>query len=295
MRKRMVGEGDNLPNELRCRRSDGRGWRCPARSMPTGTFCEKHYQQRLRYQGPKQRQATLNGGKKRQLKRPRVEETASPRRNKRSPPVRIVDEQETQPESVTGKRKISEEKDCSLRKQETPQRTQPESATCKRKISEEKDCSLRKQETQRRQPKSLTGKRKISDEKDCSRRKQESQRTQAESITGKRKFSEGKDCSSRKQETQRTQPESVTGKRKISEEKDCSSRSTTTEKETNLSPACDVEDVASLSTRQTMEKFPGQEIGRYLRKYLASGVMEIALDYDSDYDFRKVAGLELSQ
>lgn len=36
---------DNLgiPDDLRCKRSDGKQWRCTARSMPDKTVCEKHY------------------------------------------------------------------------------------------------------------------------------------------------------------------------------------------------------------------------------------------------------------
>nr|XP_029120962.1 uncharacterized protein LOC105046979 isoform X2 [Elaeis guineensis] len=33
-----------VPDELRCRRSDGREWRCPRRAMAGVSFCEYHYQ-----------------------------------------------------------------------------------------------------------------------------------------------------------------------------------------------------------------------------------------------------------
>lgn len=46
-RRRKAGErGDSpppLPDDLRCRRSDGKKWRCSARSLPTVSFCEYHY------------------------------------------------------------------------------------------------------------------------------------------------------------------------------------------------------------------------------------------------------------
>ncbi|KAL0797533.1 hypothetical protein Bca101_052707 [Brassica carinata] len=40
------GEGIiGIPDELRCKRSDGKQWRCTAMSMPDKTVCEKHYVQ----------------------------------------------------------------------------------------------------------------------------------------------------------------------------------------------------------------------------------------------------------
>jgi len=32
-----------IPDDLRCKRSDGKQWRCTAMSMPDKTVCEKHY------------------------------------------------------------------------------------------------------------------------------------------------------------------------------------------------------------------------------------------------------------
>ncbi|KAH9322175.1 hypothetical protein KI387_016814, partial [Taxus chinensis] len=32
-----------IPDEFRCKRSDGKQWRCGARAMPERTYCEKHY------------------------------------------------------------------------------------------------------------------------------------------------------------------------------------------------------------------------------------------------------------
>lgn len=36
-------EINSVPEELRCKRSDGKQWRCSALSMPDKTVCEKHY------------------------------------------------------------------------------------------------------------------------------------------------------------------------------------------------------------------------------------------------------------
>uniref|UniRef100_A0A0C9RXT6 TSA: Wollemia nobilis Ref_Wollemi_Transcript_5242_3829 transcribed RNA sequence n=1 Tax=Wollemia nobilis TaxID=56998 RepID=A0A0C9RXT6_9CONI len=36
-------ENEVVPEEFRCKRSDGKQWRCSARSMPDKTVCEKHY------------------------------------------------------------------------------------------------------------------------------------------------------------------------------------------------------------------------------------------------------------
>ena len=40
------GNGEDtggIPEDLRCKRSDGKQWRCSAMSMPDKTVCEKHY------------------------------------------------------------------------------------------------------------------------------------------------------------------------------------------------------------------------------------------------------------
>ncbi|PIA45936.1 hypothetical protein AQUCO_01600289v1 [Aquilegia coerulea] len=37
------GGGGGIPEDLRCKRSDGKQWRCSAMSMPDKTVCEKHY------------------------------------------------------------------------------------------------------------------------------------------------------------------------------------------------------------------------------------------------------------
>ncbi|KAG8099691.1 hypothetical protein GUJ93_ZPchr0013g34996 [Zizania palustris] len=46
-RRRKKGDRSDspppLPDHLRCRRSDGKKWRCQARALPTVSFCEYHY------------------------------------------------------------------------------------------------------------------------------------------------------------------------------------------------------------------------------------------------------------
>ncbi|RCV14334.1 hypothetical protein SETIT_2G417200v2 [Setaria italica] len=46
-RRRQLGERGNSPqpppDHLRCRRSDGKKWRCSGRALPTVSFCEYHY------------------------------------------------------------------------------------------------------------------------------------------------------------------------------------------------------------------------------------------------------------
>ena len=41
-------DGAGIAEEFRCKRSDGKQWRCSARSMPDKTVCEKHYVQAKR-------------------------------------------------------------------------------------------------------------------------------------------------------------------------------------------------------------------------------------------------------
>ena len=36
---------EDIPDEFRCKRSDGKQWRCNARAMENKTLCEKHYNQ----------------------------------------------------------------------------------------------------------------------------------------------------------------------------------------------------------------------------------------------------------
>lgn len=38
-----IDENVGIPEDLRCKRTDGKQWRCNALSMPDKTVCEKHY------------------------------------------------------------------------------------------------------------------------------------------------------------------------------------------------------------------------------------------------------------
>lgn len=42
-RSNNIDENVGIPDDLRCKRSDGKQWRCTAMSMPDKTVCEKHY------------------------------------------------------------------------------------------------------------------------------------------------------------------------------------------------------------------------------------------------------------
>ncbi|KAK2456570.1 lysine-specific demethylase JMJ25 [Trifolium repens] len=42
-RSNNIDENVGIPEDLRCKRSDGKQWRCTALSMPDKTVCEKHY------------------------------------------------------------------------------------------------------------------------------------------------------------------------------------------------------------------------------------------------------------
>ncbi|KAM0916340.1 hypothetical protein ACQ4PT_010226 [Festuca glaucescens] len=50
---------DALPEDLRCKRSDGKQWRCSAPSMPDKTVCEKHYVQAKKRAASSALRATL--------------------------------------------------------------------------------------------------------------------------------------------------------------------------------------------------------------------------------------------
>lgn len=54
----------SLPDHLRCRRSDGRKWRCPQLSMPSVGFCEYHYLQVRRNQGKRKNTKLASGSKR---------------------------------------------------------------------------------------------------------------------------------------------------------------------------------------------------------------------------------------
>ncbi|XVE63043.1 hypothetical protein DITRI_Ditri06bG0168000 [Diplodiscus trichospermus] len=58
-------DGVGIPDDLRCKRSDGKQWRCTAKSMPDKTVCEKHYIQAKRRAANSALRASLK--KKRKL------------------------------------------------------------------------------------------------------------------------------------------------------------------------------------------------------------------------------------
>uniref|UniRef100_A0A2P2L8U6 Lysine-specific demethylase JMJ25 n=1 Tax=Rhizophora mucronata TaxID=61149 RepID=A0A2P2L8U6_RHIMU len=64
------GNGEDnvgIPDDLRCKRSDGKQWRCTAMSMPDKTVCEKHYIQAKRRAANSAMRASLKKAKKKSL------------------------------------------------------------------------------------------------------------------------------------------------------------------------------------------------------------------------------------
>ncbi|XP_021898772.1 lysine-specific demethylase JMJ25 [Carica papaya] len=64
------GNGDEnagVPDDLRCKRSDGKQWRCTAMSMPDKTVCEKHYIQAKRRAANSALRASLKKAKRKSL------------------------------------------------------------------------------------------------------------------------------------------------------------------------------------------------------------------------------------
>ncbi|CAM8925376.1 unnamed protein product [Rhodiola kirilowii] len=64
------GNGDGgvgIPDDLRCKRSDGKQWRCTAMSMPDKTVCEKHYIQAKKRAANSALRASLKKGKRRKV------------------------------------------------------------------------------------------------------------------------------------------------------------------------------------------------------------------------------------
>uniref|UniRef100_A0A5B6ZX44 Putative lysine-specific demethylase JMJ25 isoform X1 n=1 Tax=Davidia involucrata TaxID=16924 RepID=A0A5B6ZX44_DAVIN len=53
-----------IPDDLRCKRSDGKQWRCTAMSMPDKTVCEKHYIQAKKRAANSALRASLKKGKR---------------------------------------------------------------------------------------------------------------------------------------------------------------------------------------------------------------------------------------
>lgn len=56
-----------IPDDLRCKRSDGKQWRCTAMSMPDKTVCEKHYIQAKRRAANSALRASLKKAKRKSL------------------------------------------------------------------------------------------------------------------------------------------------------------------------------------------------------------------------------------
>lgn len=64
------GNGEDnvgIPDDLRCKRSDGKQWRCTAMSMPDKTVCEKHYIQAKRRAANSALRASLKKAKRKSL------------------------------------------------------------------------------------------------------------------------------------------------------------------------------------------------------------------------------------
>ncbi|GFZ02979.1 JmjC domain protein JMJ24 [Actinidia rufa] len=64
------GNGDDnvgIPDDLRCKRSDGKQWRCTAMSMPDKTVCEKHYIQAKKRAANSALRASMKKAKRKSL------------------------------------------------------------------------------------------------------------------------------------------------------------------------------------------------------------------------------------
>lgn len=64
------GNGEDnhgIPDDLRCKRSDGKQWRCTAMSMPDKTVCEKHYIQAKRRAANSALRASVKKAKRKPL------------------------------------------------------------------------------------------------------------------------------------------------------------------------------------------------------------------------------------
>ncbi|XP_024023373.1 uncharacterized protein LOC21384026, partial [Morus notabilis] len=65
-----TGTGEDnvgIPDDLRCKRSDGKQWRCTAMSMPDKTVCEKHYIQAKKRAANSAMRANLKKAKRKSL------------------------------------------------------------------------------------------------------------------------------------------------------------------------------------------------------------------------------------
>ena len=60
-------ENVGIPDDLRCKRSDGKQWRCTALSMPDKTVCEKHYIQAKKRAANSAMRASLKKAKRKSM------------------------------------------------------------------------------------------------------------------------------------------------------------------------------------------------------------------------------------
>ncbi|KAJ0979849.1 hypothetical protein J5N97_015323 [Dioscorea zingiberensis] len=68
--KMVMEDGSGIPEDLRCKRSDGKQWRCNALSMPDKTVCEKHYIQAKRRAANSAMRANLKKARRKSLADP---------------------------------------------------------------------------------------------------------------------------------------------------------------------------------------------------------------------------------
>lgn len=64
---RSGDDNNGIPDDLRCKRSDGKQWRCTAKSMPDKTVCERHYVQAKKRAANSALRASMKKGKRRSL------------------------------------------------------------------------------------------------------------------------------------------------------------------------------------------------------------------------------------
>ncbi|XP_015066579.1 lysine-specific demethylase JMJ25 isoform X2 [Solanum pennellii] len=62
-----VEDNIGIPDDLRCKRSDGKQWRCTALSMPDKTVCEKHYIQAKKRAANSAMRASMKKGKRKSM------------------------------------------------------------------------------------------------------------------------------------------------------------------------------------------------------------------------------------
>lgn len=62
-----MDDNGTIPEDLRCKRSDGKQWRCSALSMPDKTVCEKHYIQAKKRAANSAMRASLKKAKRKSM------------------------------------------------------------------------------------------------------------------------------------------------------------------------------------------------------------------------------------